>query len=63
MMKIIGHIIFIILFLLISFFGIGPVLMADGTSQERIITLIIVLIIYGMWFWLYRYFIKKMKNY
>ncbi|NLY85294.1 MAG: hypothetical protein GX077_02950 [Tissierellia bacterium] len=62
-MKIIGHIIFIILFLLISFFGIGPVLMADGTSEERILTLIIVLLIYGIWFLLYRYFIRKMKKY
>lgn len=62
MMKIIGHIIFIILFLLITFFGIGPILMADGTSKERIITLVIVLFIYVIWFLLYRYFIRKMKN-
>ena len=61
-MKILGHIIFIILFV-ISFFGMGPVLMADGTSEERIFTLIIVLVIYGIWFWLYRYFVRKMKNY
>lgn len=58
-MRTIVHIIFIILFLLVTFFGIGPVLMADGTDRERIITLIVVLFIYAIWFLLYRYFIRK----
>lgn len=60
-MKIIIHLIFIILFILITFFGMGPVLMADGTDRERIITLVVVLFIYAVWFLVYRYFIKRKK--
>lgn len=62
-MKIIIHLIFIILFILITFFGMGPVLMADGTDRERIITLVVVLFIYAVWFLVYRYFIKRIKKY
>lgn len=38
--------VFGILFLVITFFGVGPVLLADGAMQERIITLAIVLLLY-----------------
>lgn len=38
--------VFIILFVVITFFGVGPVLIADGAMQERIITLAIVLLLY-----------------
>ncbi|SDX65300.1 DUF6954 family protein [Tepidimicrobium xylanilyticum] len=48
MKKMIGNLIFIILFFLLSFFGLGPVLMADGTSRERMITLVVVLLLYGI---------------
>ncbi|SHJ16881.1 DUF6954 family protein [Lutispora thermophila] len=41
--------IFIVSFILIAFFGIGPLLFADGTMGERILTAIIVLIIYFVW--------------
>lgn len=58
-MKIMVNIIFIALFLLVTFFGIGPVLMADGVMSERIITLLIVLLIYGVLIWLYRRILKK----
>ncbi|WP_397334326.1 DUF6954 family protein [Paenibacillus glycanilyticus] len=34
------------LFLLVTFFGLGPVLFADGSMTERMITLGIVIIIY-----------------
>ena len=34
-----------VLFLLLTFFGFGPVLFADGSMQERIITAAIVLIL------------------
>lgn len=62
MINIIVHIVFIGIFLLVSFFGIGPVLMADGVVGERIVILIIVILIYILWFFLYRYFIKRAKN-
>ncbi len=60
-LKIIGHLIFITIFLLVAFFGIGPVAMADGTTKERIITLIIVILIYFLWAWAYRIFIRKTR--
>lgn len=62
MLKIVGHIIFIAIFLLITFFGIGPVAMADGTMNERIITLVIVIILYVFWLWAYRIFIRKTRK-
>ena len=34
-----------VLFLLLTFFGFGPVLFADGSMQERIITAAIVVIL------------------
>ncbi|MBM6617662.1 DUF6954 family protein [Bacillus suaedaesalsae] len=37
---------FSILVVLIMFFGLGPVLLADGSEQERIITLAIVLLLF-----------------
>jgi len=51
--------IFIVSFILITFFGTGPVLFADGTIRERILTAIIVLIIYFVWGFL---FIKWKKH-
>lgn len=33
-------------FVLVTFFGLGPVLFADGSAGERIITLIAVIILY-----------------
>ncbi|MBM7653189.1 DUF6954 family protein [Neobacillus cucumis] len=45
-MKIFLHIFFIILLGLVTFFGLGPVLMADGAMQERFWTAAIVIILY-----------------
>ena len=45
-MKWFVYFIFFVLYLLVTFFGLGPVLLADGTTQERIFTLVIVLAIY-----------------
>ncbi|MDR7855127.1 DUF6954 family protein [Tissierella sp.] len=60
-LKILGYIIFIALFLGVTFFGIDPVLFADGQMTERIVTLIIVLLIYGVLIMLFRYFLKRIK--
>jgi hypothetical protein len=40
------HAIFVILLLLVTFFGLGTVLLADGVLQERTFTAAVVLIIY-----------------
>lgn len=45
-MKWFIYFIFIILYLGVTFFGLGPVLFADGSMQERTMTFIVVLIIY-----------------
>lgn len=44
-MRILIIIISAVLFLLLTFFGIGPVVFADGSMQERVITAAIVLIL------------------
>lgn len=49
---------FIILILLVSFFGLGPVLFADGTRTERILTLLVVVALYIVIFVVF-YFINK----
>lgn len=59
--KWIGNIVFAVLFALVTFFGIGPVLMADGTFQERALTLLIVIIIYILLIIGLRYWIRKNK--
>ncbi len=46
MKKSIIIIIFIALYILVTLFGLGPVLLADGRMQERVITLIVVILIY-----------------
>ncbi|WP_075981894.1 DUF6954 family protein [Bacillus massilinigeriensis] len=38
--------IFVLLYLGVTFFGLGPVLLADGSTQERMITLGVVILIY-----------------
>jgi hypothetical protein len=45
-MKWFIYFIFIILYLGVTVFGLGPVLLADGVIEERIMTFFIVLIIY-----------------
>lgn len=45
--------IFIASFILITYFGVGPVLMADGAMGERILTALVVLFIYFVWGFLY----------
>ncbi|WP_066258180.1 DUF6954 family protein [Neobacillus drentensis] len=53
-MKIFLHTVFIILIALVTFFGLGPVLFADGILQERLWTAAIVLVIYIILVFLYR---------
>ncbi len=60
--KVIVDILFVAVFLLITFFGIGPVLFADGSDQERLITLMVVLLIYALWFVLHMLWRRKSKT-
>ncbi|MEK5029450.1 DUF6954 family protein [Paenibacillus sp. FSL M7-1046] len=45
-MRVLLYVLFAILYLLTTFFGLGPVLFADGSAKERILTLIVVLLVY-----------------
>jgi hypothetical protein len=45
-MKWFIYFIFIILYLGVTFFGLGPVLLADGSIEERVMTFFVVLVIY-----------------
>ena len=59
--KVIVDILFMAVFLLITFFGIGPVIFADGSNQERLITFLVVLLIYALWFVLLMLWRRKSK--
>jgi hypothetical protein len=61
-MKFLIHAIFIVLLALVTFFGLGPVLLADGVLQERILTAAIVLVIYIILILLYRKSLKWIKK-
>lgn len=61
-MKIVLRIIFGIAFLLVAFFGLGPVMLADGMMGERILSLIVVLLIFAALYVLYKWSMKKSRG-
>ena len=40
------YVILITLFILVTFFGVGPILFADGGIGERMLTLAVVVVLY-----------------
>lgn len=60
-MKIVLRIVFGIAFLLVAFFGLGPVMMADGMPGERTLTLIVVLLIFAALFVVYKWLKKRIS--
>ena len=46
MAKKIIYVILILLLLIVTLFGLGPVIYADGTDSERMITLLVVVALY-----------------
>ncbi|SFD84438.1 hypothetical protein SAMN05216378_1700 [Paenibacillus catalpae] len=56
--RILPGILLLAVFLLVTFFGLGPVLFADGSMTERTITLSVVIIIYFvialLTYWIFR---------
>jgi putative flippase GtrA len=60
--KFLIHAFFIILLLLVTFFGLGPVLYADGVIQERIWTAAVVVVLYALLSFLYSRAIKWLKS-
>ncbi|MCE3200238.1 hypothetical protein JI735_21400 [Paenibacillus sonchi] len=53
---------FAVLYMLITFFGLGPVLFADGSARERVFTLIVVLLIYTAVTLALRLILKRMRR-
>jgi len=62
MMKWMIYVIFFVLFIGVTFFGLGPVLFADGSINERMITTLIVFLIYVVLAFLLIFFIKKINH-
>jgi len=48
-------------FLLVTFFGLGPVLLADGSMGERMATLAVVVPIYAVLVTISVFFIRKRR--
>ena len=55
-------IIFVPIYGFITLFGLGPVLLADGSDQERLFTLMIVLLIYVLLTVLFWLMLKRSKK-
>jgi hypothetical protein len=51
--------VFICLYALLTFFGLGPVVFADGSMQERLLTLAVVVILYILLTFILRQFLKR----
>ncbi|QSF46758.1 MULTISPECIES: DUF6954 family protein [Paenibacillus] len=61
-MKWILYILFALLYLIVTFFGLGPVLFADGSTAERMVTLVVVLLVYVLiTLWL-RSVLKRLRH-
>ncbi len=60
-MNILFGIIILAAFLLVTFFGLGPVLLADGSTSERLATLAVVVIIYAVLVTITVIFIRKRR--
>ncbi|RDU36182.1 hypothetical protein DRW41_14215 [Neobacillus piezotolerans] len=62
MKKWVWNLIFLILFALVTFFGVGPLLLADGVWIERVLPAIIVLAVYIYLSYLYRKIVLDKKK-
>ncbi len=54
--------VFTILILLVSFFGLGPVILADGTWTERMLTLLVVIVLYVIILVAFYYLNKRIRK-
>ena len=61
-MRIVIHVLFVLLLGLITFFGLGPVLLADGSDLERLITLLFVLLAYAIVIFVYAVWRKRRSS-
>lgn len=61
-MKYLMYTVLIIAALLVTFFGLGPVLLADGSFTERMITLLGVLFCYALLALAFIYWAKRNRE-
>lgn len=61
-MKILFYFVMAVAFILITFFGLGPVILADGSMSERMLTLLVVILLYLLLGWVIIRFRKYKKN-
>lgn len=54
--------VFVLLYALTAFFGLGPVLFADGSMQERLWTLLVVLLIFAVLTVVLLWILRRMKS-
>jgi len=56
------NVVLVIILVLLTWFGLGPVFFADGTSTERMYTLAIIVFIYLLIFAIMLYVNKRVKK-
>ncbi len=61
-MKYLMYTVLIAAALLVTFFGLGPVLLADGSLTERVITLLVVVLCYGLLACAFIYWAKRNRE-
>ena len=61
-MKTVFYIFMGAVFILVTFFGLGPVLFADGSLNERILTLVVVILIYLLLGWITLGYVRKNRK-
>ncbi len=61
-MKTVFYIFMGAVFILVTFFGLGPVLFADGSLNERILTLVVVILIYLLLGWITLGYVRKNRQ-
>jgi hypothetical protein len=59
--KLLMNIGFLLLYALVLFFGLGPVLLADGSRTERLVALAMVLVIVFVLASAHRWFNRRIK--
>ncbi|MDF2592638.1 MAG: hypothetical protein K0S75_2104 [Clostridia bacterium] len=62
MKKFLIILIFVCLYLIVGFFGLGPVMFADGAIQERLLTLTIVLLVFVIITYIFIRLLRKISN-
>lgn len=61
-MKTLFYFVMAVAFILITFFGLGPVILADGSMNERVATLFVVILLYLLLGWIIIKFRKYKKH-